>query len=69
VQADTIYVAPTSGSAVTVRVGPRDVTSSTGFIVGTGARDGVGVSLDAKGNVFCTSTGAAQDVDVVTGKR
>jgi len=62
--ASSVYVAPTAGSSVKVRVGSADVTSATGFEVGTGARDGVGVTVDAAG-CWCKSEGAAQAADVV----
>lgn len=64
VPASSIYVAPNAGSTVKVRVGASDVSSSTGFQVGTGARDGVGVTVDAAG-CWCKSEGAAQAADVV----
>lgn len=67
--ASAVYVAPTAGSTVLVRVGTTDVTTSTGFQIGTDARDGVGVSLDAKGPLRCISEGAAQQVDVIVGRQ
>ena len=65
--ASTVYVAPVASSSVKVRVGSSDVTASTGFQVGTSARDGAGVSMDAKGPIRCKSEGAAQKVDVIVG--
>lgn len=71
---DTVYVAPVVGSSVKVRVGyaadigGADLTASTGFELGSGARDGVGVSLNARGRLRCKSEGAAQLVDVIAGR-
>ncbi len=64
IPASSIYIAPAAASSVKVRVGSADVTSATGFEVGTGARDGVGVTVDATG-CWCKSEGAAQAADVV----
>lgn len=80
VPAEAIYVAPTEGSSVNVHVGFNTtsagrpsgaISASTGFIVGTTGRDGVGVSLDAKSgsNPACLSSGAAQAVDVIAGRQ
>lgn len=80
VPAEAIYVAPTEGSSVNVHVGfnatstgrpSGAISASTGFIVGTTGRDGVGVSLDAKSgsNPACLSSGAAQAVDVIAGRQ
>lgn len=68
---DSLYVAPKAGSSVKVRAGyGSTLTASTGFEIGTSARDGVGVSLTTtKGSdPRCISEGAAQDVDVILGR-
>lgn len=74
VNANSIYVAPDESSTINVHVGfatqqtSAALTQSLGFIVGTTGRDGVGVSMDAKG-ASCISAGAIQEVDVITGKQ
>lgn len=67
--AETVYVAPIVGSSVNVRVGNTSVNANLGFNIGASGRDGPGVSMDAKGPLRCQSTGAAQQVDVITGRR
>lgn len=71
VATDSVYIAPIVGSSVKVRVGfgANGLGAGTlGWEVGSSARDGAGVSLDAK-NARCKSEGAAQQVDVIYGRR
>lgn len=72
VDADTIYVAPISTSAVEIRVGlGGDVTSSTGFEVGTSGRDGTGLAIDLTNSAkpYCMSTATAVQADVIVGRQ
>lgn len=61
-----VYIA--NDSTTCVRVGGTGLTSTTGATVGSGCRDGAGLSLDAKGG-RCLSTGAAVTVDVLAGRQ
>jgi hypothetical protein len=63
---DTIYVG--SSSATCVHIGGTGVTATTGLSVGTGCREGVGVSIDSR-LATCFSSGGTVTVDVVGGKR
>lgn len=63
---EAIYVA--NDSATCIRIGGSDVTASTGVSIGTGCRDGVGFSFDAK-RAWCLSTSGTVTVDVVGGKQ
>lgn len=73
----TWYIAPcTSGSTGCtgtnkIRVGTFSpgVTAQKGQEFGSGARDGVGGTIEAYGNIGCVSEGAAQQADVLVGRR
>ena len=66
--ASSVYVAPIAGASVKIRVGGSDVTQNLGFELGPSARDGVGLSVDAR-HSWCISEGAAQRADVVVGRQ
>ena len=63
-RADSMYIANTS--ATCVRVGGSAVTSTTGASIGSGCRDGAGITMDVK-KAYCLSTSGTVTVDVIYG--
>lgn len=62
--AASFYIA--NDSATCVRVGGSAVTASKGASIGSGCRDGPGISVDAR-KAWCISTGGDIAVDVIYG--
>lgn len=65
---DTVYIA--NSLTTCIRVGGPTLTTTSGFEVGSGCRDGVGVSIDAT-QIFVMDDGGSTvaGVDVLWGKR
>lgn len=66
---ETVYIA--NGLTTCIRVGGPTLTTTSGFEVGSGCRDGVGVSLDARGAIYVMDDGGGTvaGVDIIKGNR
>lgn len=65
---DTVYIGNTLTTCI--RVGGATLTTTSGFDVGSGCRDGAGVSIDATQVwVMDDGGGTVAGVDVIWGKR
>ncbi len=64
----SVYIA--NGLTTCIRVGGPSLTATSGFEVGSGCRDGVGISLDATGDIWVMDDGGGTvaGVDVIRGK-